>query len=486
MALAACSPGISQDALQHANDAGDAGDAGQPAGTPASGATPAPGTTPAPATTPAPGATPGTDPATPMMPPGTQTPPQTAKALSTKGNQIVDAAGKPVILHGLNWYGFDNQQSMVEGLWNGDALAGDFATIVLRLRALGFNTIRLPFSFKDLAGVAPKPFSRACTLPTLAEVAQSAVAPGAKAPALTALPAPPKRAAGMCNDYLPQDSTRHRFIWTVQFLAHNGFYVVIDDHMRTDTTVLDNAAAWASAWGQLVADLVQGDTITQNHLIVDILNEPDNMGLRWEPAAGKPGMIDLYQAAIAAIEPKAPVLYFVEGTGQSGIEANWGDGFDTNPADIKSLGISDPTPFFTSLAKSKYANRVVISPHVYGPAVTTNPMGATGPALIQRLSQSFGYLTQKGFCSGSSCQVLPVAVGEFGSKFVDPGDLSELEEFLAYCNATGAGADMKHAPIHSWIYWCYNPTSADTGGIVGDDWRTLDFKKIAYLQKLGL
>ena len=38
---------------------------------------------------------------------------------------------------------------MVGGLWAGDtSLTQDFATVVWRLKLLGFNAVRLPFSFQ--------------------------------------------------------------------------------------------------------------------------------------------------------------------------------------------------------------------------------------------------------------------------------------------------------------------------------------------------
>ena len=46
---------------------------------------------------------------------------------------------------------------MLEGMWvNGDAMQRDLATILQRIRLLGFNAIRLPFSFQDLFTLAPK------------------------------------------------------------------------------------------------------------------------------------------------------------------------------------------------------------------------------------------------------------------------------------------------------------------------------------------
>ena len=49
-----------------------------------------------------------------------------------------------------------------------------------------------------------------------------------------------------------------------------------------------------------------------------------------------------------------------------------------------------------ALMTRPYAEQVVICPHVYGPAVTHSSQGATGQGLFQRLSASFGHLTQQG------------------------------------------------------------------------------------------
>ena len=39
-------------------------------------------------------------------------------------------------------------------------------------------------------------------------------------------------ADGVCNEFLPNDSVYSRFLYVVHSLAANGFYVVIDNHLR--------------------------------------------------------------------------------------------------------------------------------------------------------------------------------------------------------------------------------------------------------------
>jgi hypothetical protein len=42
------------------------------------------------------------------------------------------------------------------------------------------------------------------------------------------LPFPPSGGtAGICNSYVPSDTTFNRFMYIVQFLAHNGFYLLL-------------------------------------------------------------------------------------------------------------------------------------------------------------------------------------------------------------------------------------------------------------------
>lgn len=42
------------------------------------------------------------------------------------------------------------------------------------------------------------------------------------------LPFPPSGGtAGICNSYVPSDTTFDRFMYIVQFLAHNGFYLLL-------------------------------------------------------------------------------------------------------------------------------------------------------------------------------------------------------------------------------------------------------------------
>ena len=118
-----------------------------------------------------------------------------------------------------------------------------------------------------------------------AEIAYSVVDPAAGVPpGLSTFPQPvawPDHGNNnTCNSYLPQDSTLNRFVWVVNYLAHNGFYVIIDDHSE-DPTVADSKTEFVTKWVDIVTRLSQ-DPVTREHLIVDILNEPDGRGWGWD------------------------------------------------------------------------------------------------------------------------------------------------------------------------------------------------------------
>lgn len=66
----------------------------------------------------------------------------------------------------------------------------------------------------------------------------------------------------------------------------------------------------------------------KGRLFLDIMNEPDSMGIQWEPANNKPGARELYLQTMDALHELSPEgsegwLYIVEGTGQNMFGLNW-------------------------------------------------------------------------------------------------------------------------------------------------------------------
>lgn len=122
--------------------------------------------------------------------------------------------------------------------------------------------------------------------------------------------------------------------------------------------------------------------------------------------------------------------------------------------------------------------QVILAPHVYGPSVTNVYTRISGTDLWSRLTQSFGSKTTTGFCWKGVCKQFAVALGEYGSSFGNAGDLQLHTDLVAYMQNQG-GAAGGHTNINSWIFWAWNPSSSDTGGIVAkSDWLTVQWNKI--------
>jgi endoglucanase len=66
---------------------------------------------------------------------------ETAFPLHTDRGNIVDAAGRPVTLTGVNWFGFETGTFAADGLYT-----RNYKSMLDQMVASGFNTIRLPYS----------------------------------------------------------------------------------------------------------------------------------------------------------------------------------------------------------------------------------------------------------------------------------------------------------------------------------------------------
>jgi endoglucanase len=79
-------------------------------------------------------------------------------------------------------------------------------------------------------------------------------------------------------------------------------------------------------------------------------------------------------------------------------------------------------------------------------------------------SKYWAYLQQDG--------IAPVFIGEFGGRSVGQDAEGIWQQRLLQFLRTNA---------MSYTYWSWNPDSGDTGGILADDWSTLDQRKLAML-----
>jgi hypothetical protein len=129
---------------------------------------------------------------------------------------------------------------MVDGLWVGGTRGDtDFHALAYQIKLLGFNAVRLPFTFSQLklpgkrqamecAASTKSAWARRATDPTLSPKPEYSVAPD---PPLFMEVAEWDR--DMCNTYVPSNETAlagERLLWAVQYFIASGFYVVVSNH----------------------------------------------------------------------------------------------------------------------------------------------------------------------------------------------------------------------------------------------------------------
>ncbi|BDA45059.1 hypothetical protein COCOBI_06-5390 [Coccomyxa sp. Obi] len=308
-------------------------------------------------------------------------------ALSVQDGQFYGTDGLPVSFKGLNWFGFETSATMVAGLWEGDsALTKDFGTVLYRIGLLGFTLIRVPFSFQAypdslhwhvIFNTQPLIVTQPCKPVTPEQIAQSVTPPGTMIPLATN---PPVQAHslggqdGICNELLPNDSVFTRLLYVIRAMVDNGFFVLLDNHLNLDSTATDNPDQWRQMWKQLMTGIGGMGPKYQNSIMVDLLNEPDSRGLKWDTVTPLylGAMDDIHAVAFSRASPlMSPLsLFWIEGCGQIPYAMNWGDGFVVDDRIIKEYGISDPKPFFDAVLTKPYRDLVVLAPHYYPPSIS--------------------------------------------------------------------------------------------------------------------
>jgi chitinase len=346
--------------------------------------------------------------------------------LSTRGNQIVDAAGNVVQITGVNWFGMESSTYAPHGLWT-----RNWSEMMDEMAELGFNTIRLPFSLEALqSGKVPNGIDFS------------------KNPDLVGLTA---------LEILDK---------IIDYAGEIGMRIILDNH-RSETGAGPNGnglwvdgdyteADWIETWTML-AERYAGNTAV---IGADLANEPHSASWSdWSAAAERAGN------AIHAVNDDW--LIFVEGVGSYEGDSYWWGGNLAGVAD-------DPVVLNT-------ANKLVYSPHDYGNSVYEQSWFSDADFpdnLLEKFDENWGYIYREG--------IAPVMVGEFGSTLEDPKDLAWLDKLLAYMSgdfdADGTLDIAAGDAGISWTWWSWNPNSSDTGGILEDDWTTPIQAKLDLLQ----
>jgi len=237
-----------------------------------------------------------------------------------------------------------------------------------------------------------------------------------------------------------------------------GLKIILDRH-RPDSggqsalwyTGQYSEARWISDWQMLATRYKGNDTV----IGCDLHNEPHSPSTwgsggtanDWRLAAERCGN------AILSINPH--LLIIVEGTDQFNNDYYWWGG--------NLLGAAS---FPVQLS---VANQLVYSTHDYPSTVSGQPW-FSDPSYPSNLpavwDKHWGYLIKQ--------NIVPVLVGEFGTLNQSTSDQQWFKALVSYISANNL----------NFTFWCLNPDSGDTGGLLKDDWNTVDAAKQAVLAPL--
>jgi endoglucanase len=343
----------------------------------------------------------------------------------TSGRQILDSNNQPVRIAGINWFGFETSNLVVHGLWT-----RDYKSMLDQIKATGYNSIRLPYSD---------------------DIFKNQIVQGIN------------QSNGMNAD-LTNLTSLQIMDKLIDYGGSIGLKFILDRH-RPDSG--GQSALWytssvsESTWINDLVSLANRYKGNSTVIGIDLHNEPHDPAcwgcgdttIDWRLAAEKAG-----NAILAA---NSNLLIFVEGIQTyNGVSGWWGG----NLMGVASYPV-----------RLNVANRLVYSAHEYATSVFhqtwfDDPTFPNNMAAIW--DQHWGYIFNQ--------SIAPVWIGEFGTTLAASVDQTWLRTLVQYMRPTSSyGADS-----YQWSYWCWNPNSGDTGGILNDDWTTINTTKDAYLNPI--
>lgn len=369
--------------------------------------------------------------------------------LHTDGNKILDKDGKQVWLTGVNWFGYNTGTNTFDGLWN-----SQLAPSVKAIADHGFNLIRVPISAELINNWAAGEYPKA-------------------------------NYNNAYNEELNQMNSLEIFEYFLKLAEDNGLKVMLDIHSANTDASGHNANLWYTdrvSEDQYYAALEwAADRYKKNDTIIafDLKNEPhgkpnegDSAAI-WNDSKAKNNWKNTAETAAAKVLAKNPnVLIMVEGTEiyPRDIKKN-GDYKSTNNDDYyfnwwggNLRGVKD-----YPIDLGKYQDKLVYSPHDYGPTVYQQPWFEgtyTYESLMKDCWRDNWFYIHEG-------KTAPLLIGEWGGFMTEPN-----LTWMTYMRKLISENHLNHT------FWCFNANSGDTGGLVLDDFTTWDEEKYGFVKEV--
>ena len=233
-----------------------------------------------------------------------------------------------------------------------------------------------------------------------------------------------------------------------QKAAEAGIVILLDFHSIADSVITPSPITstfsendFVYVWLMMLKEFGH----YPNLLGIDLKNEPhgDYSWTDWGPFVAR---------VVHRLVKEAPLLHnkliFIEGVENTA--SVWGGSFQEMPRSNEWLEVWN-------------SNQTVFSPHLYGVSVR-------GSVALQDTYTSFdrwfGFLSKY----HNKCVVL----GEIGGWFIDDDAVWHLH----------ISNYLKKRNIRNIFYWALNPDSHDTGGLLYNNWWTVDTQKISFQEGL--
>ena len=369
--------------------------------------------------------------------------------LYTDGNRIVDKNGKRVWLTGVNWFGYNTGTNTFDGLWN-----SQLKPSVEAIADHGFNLIRVPISAELINQWAKGEYPR----------------------------------ANYNNAYNPELNNMNSlqiFDYFLKLAEENGIKVMPDIHSAETNASGHNVNLWytskVSAEDFYSALEWMADRYKDNDTIIayDLKNEPHGKPYEgdgaaiWNDSKDANNWKYVAETAAARILAKNPnVLILVEGTEIYPMDlATNSDYHSTNDKEYyfnwwggNLRGVKD-----YPVNLGKYQNKLVYSPHDYGPTVYKQPWfegNYTFDSLMKDCWRDNWFYIHEN-------KTAPLLIGEWGGFMREPN-----LTWMTYMRKLIKDNKLNHT------FWCFNANSGDTGGLVLDDFTTWDEEKYSFVKEV--
>lgn len=369
--------------------------------------------------------------------------------LHTDGSKILDKDGKEVWITGVNWFGYNTGTNTFDGLWN-----SELKPSVEAIADHGFNLIRVPMSAELINQWADGEYPQA-------------------------------NYNNAYNEELNAMNSLEIFDYFLKLAEENGLKVMPDIHSAETNASGHTVNLWYtdkvtvkdyySALEWMAERYKDNDTI----IAYDLKNEPHgkpNEGSSaaiWNDSKSANNWKYVAETAAKKVLAKNPnVLIMVEGTEiyPKNIKKN-GDYSSQNSDDYyfnwwggNLRGVKD-----YPIDLGKYQDKLVYSPHDYGPTVYEQPWfqgNYTYQSLMKDCWKDNWFYIQEQ-------DIAPLLIGEWGGFMTEPN-----LTWMTYMRKLIKDNHVNHT------FWCFNANSGDTGGLVLDDFVTWDEEKYKFVKEV--